>query len=642
MQIVRWKVPRLALDTLRKGTSRFLGLLLIGLLVISFAVWGIADVFTGYGAQTLISVGDTEITAKEYLRAQREVLRGMSAQAGRSLSLQEAREQGLARRVVERLIGGAAVDTHAKHLGLGITEPALLKEIKRDPAFKDSAGAFSPLAFQQALRTIGLSEQGYLISQRERNMRRQLLSTVGAKVLAPEILVTAMSRFNDETRSLRYVIVEQSSAGSAPEPSENDLKRYYDNHQAKFTEPEFRKLGILAVTPETVRDELNITEEDVKAAYEAAKDKLGTPERRQVQQIIFPDTEAAEAAYKKIQEGMDFSAIAKERGLSDADVNLGNLKRRELADSVVAEAAFALEQDKVSEPVTGKLGGTVLLRVTAIEEGKTPSFEDTKADLEKKILAQRAEGLIFDLHDRIEDERAAGASLAEIATKLKLDQKVIDQLDRKGQTPDGSTPELPSKEELLNFVFTTDVGVENDPLDLKDQGMIWYEVLGLTPRKVKPFDQVKDEVAKDWRSDKDRSRLAKYAQDLVNGLAGGKSLDDLATELNTGILPTEPLKRGGLTVNVLPSAVAQVFTLPEGGYGSARTGTEGQRIVFQVKKVTPPPPLDPQAVAKLKAQLDRFLADDIVAEYFGALENRYGVSLNQAALAKLAGTSDQP
>jgi peptidyl-prolyl cis-trans isomerase D len=387
---------------------------------------------------------------------------------------------------------------------------------------------------------------------------------------------------------------------------------------------------------------VNITEEDLKAAYEAEKDKLGTQERRQVQQIIFPDKEAAAAAHKKIQDGTDFTAIAKERGLSDADVNLGNLKREELADSVVAEAAFALEQDKVSEPVTGKLGGTVLLRITAIEEGNTPSFEDAKADLEKKILAQRAEGLIFDFHDRIEDERAAGASLAEIATKLKLDQKVIDQLDRKGQTPDGSTPELPGTEEMLNLVFTTDIGVENDPLDLKDQGMIWYEVLGVTPRKVKPFDQVKDEVAKDWQRDEDRSRLAKYTEDLVNGLAGGKSLDDLATELNTDILPTEPLKRGGLTVNVMPSAVAQVFTLPEGGYGSARTGTAGQRIVFQVEKVTPPPPLDPQAVQRLKAQLDRFLADDIIAEYFGALESRYGVSLNQAALAKLAGTSDQP
>lgn len=642
MQIVRWKVPRLALETFRKGTSRFLGLLLIGLLVVSFAVWGIADVFTGYGEQTLIRVGDTEIRAQEYLRAQRDVLRGMSAQAGRSLSLQEAREQGLAKRVVERLIGGAAVDTHARHLGLSITEPALLKEIKRDPAFKDSAGAFSPLAFQQALRTAGLTEQGYLNSQRERNLRRQLLSTVGAKVLAPEILITAMSRFNDETRSLRYVLVEQSSAGSAPEPSEGDLKRYYDNHQAKFTEPEFRELSILAVTPETVRDKVDITEEDVKAAYEAEKDKLGTPERRQVQQIIFPDKAAAEAAQKKIHEGTDFTAIAKERGLSDADVNLGNLTRKEFADSIVAEAAFALEQDKLSEPVTGKFGGTVLLRVTAIEEGNTPSFEDAKGDLEKKILAQRAEGLIFDLHDRIEDERAAGASLAEIATKLKLDQKIIDQLDHKGQMPDGSTPELPGKEELLNGVFTTDVGVENDPLDLKDKGLIWYEVLGVTPRKVKPFDQVKDEVAKDWQRDEDRNRLAKYAQDLVNDLAGGKSLDDLATELNTQVLPTEPLKRRGLTVNVMPAAVAQAFTLPENGYGSARTGTEGQRIVFQVEKVTPPPPLDPRAVARLKAQLDRFLADDIVAEYFGALENRYGVSLNQVALAKLAGTSDQP
>jgi peptidyl-prolyl cis-trans isomerase D len=151
-----------ALDTLRKGAGRFFGLILIGLLVVSFAVWGIADIFTGYGSQTLIRVGDTEINQQDYLRAQQEVLRSMSQQAGRSLSTQEARALGLDTRVLERLIGGAAVDTHAKHLGLGISDETLLAQIMKDPAFQDPTGTFSPIAFQATLRNIGMSEPGYV------------------------------------------------------------------------------------------------------------------------------------------------------------------------------------------------------------------------------------------------------------------------------------------------------------------------------------------------------------------------------------------------------------------------------------------------------------------------------------------------
>jgi peptidyl-prolyl cis-trans isomerase D len=172
-------------DSLRKGAARAFGLVLMGLLVISFAIWGIADIFRGYGSQTLIEVGDTEITPQEYTRAQQDVLRVMSSNAGRSLSLQEAREAGLENRVLERLIGGAAVDSHAKDLGLGVSDKALLENIMKDPAFQDSTGNFSALAFQQALRNLSLSEQGYLASERERNLRRQLLATIGKAPVAP-------------------------------------------------------------------------------------------------------------------------------------------------------------------------------------------------------------------------------------------------------------------------------------------------------------------------------------------------------------------------------------------------------------------------------------------------------------------------
>ncbi|HKB22187.1 MAG TPA: peptidyl-prolyl cis-trans isomerase [Methyloceanibacter sp.] len=632
----------MALDSLRKSAGGVIGVIFVLLLIASFIIWFPAGWFQGFGSQDLITVGDTKIGPREYMRAQQDVLRAMSSQAGRSLSLQEARALGLDSRVMERLIGGAAVDAHARALHLAIGDTAILDEIMKDPAFKDPSGNFSPALFQQTLQAMGINEQGYIDSLRERNLRRQILSTVGKVAAGPDVLVTALNNFNGETRTLRYVLVPQSAAGTIPDPTDEDLKRYYDNHRGKFTQPEYRKIGVLAVTPETVKNEVQIKDSDVRAAFEASKDQLGTPEKRHVQQISFPDKAAADAAYQKIQSGTDFAAVAKEQGVSDADIDLGKVTRAELADPAMGDAAFKLEQNKVSEPITGSLGSVVLLRVTEIEPGKSPSFEEAKADLEKKILKERASGAIFDLHDKIEDQLASGSKLSEIADKLKLNYVLIDQVDRQGKKPDGSTVTLPAQKDVLNAVFSTDVGVENDPIDAKDDGVIWYEVLGVIPEQLKPFDQVKDEATKDWKTEEVHTQLAKYTQDLVNSLSGGKSLEDVAKDLNQQVLTSDPLKRDSITVNVLPAAVAQAFSLPEKGYGSAPSGVEEGRIVFQVDKVTPPPQLNPSETARLKQQIGQLIGEDVVAEYFSALENRYGVSVNEQALAKLVGTSEEP
>lgn len=633
----------MALDTLRKGVARTLGLILVGLLVISFAVWGIADIFTGYGQQTLIRVGDTELNQQDYARAQQEVLRSMSQQAGRSLSLQEARAAGLDTRVLERLIGGAAVDTHAKHLGLGVSDDALLAQITNDAAFQDGSGNFSPLAFQAALRNIGMNEAGYLYTLREQNLRRQLLVTVGEVANSPKALIDALNQFNEERRALKYVLVPKSAAEAIGEPTEVELKKYYDNHVATFTQPEYRTVGMLAVTPETVKDQLNIGEADIKAAYEAKKDELGSPERRRLQQIALPNMDEAKKAHEKISAGTDFIEAAKELGLSETDIDLGLVSRKDLADTAIAEAAFKLEKDAVSQPIVGNLGSVVLVRVTEIEPGKIPAFEEAKADLEKEILKDRASGAIFDVHDQVEDELAGGSTLEETAGKLKLDYQVIDQVDREGRKPDGSSVTLPAQKELLIGVFATDAGIENDPIDARDEGVIWYEVLGVTPQQLQPFDQVREQVEKDWRADATRNQVAKFTQGLVTQLSSGsKTLDDVATELNTEVLPTTPLKREDITVNVLPPAVAQAFTLPKGGFGSAPSGVDDGRIVFQVDDIVAPPAIDERTLKVLQSRIGLLLSEDTIAEYFSVLESRYGVSVNQQALARLVGSSEEP
>ena len=617
------------------------GMILMGLLVFSFAIWGIADIFRGYGRQSLIRVGDIEIHLQDYSRAEHEAMRAMSADAGRNLSKQEAMKMGLENRVLERLIGGAAVDNHAQDLGLGMSQDAVLEQIKKDPTFQDPTGNFSPLALASILQSLNMSEQGYISEQRERDLRRQLIGTVGDTAPAPQILLDALVRYNDEQRTLRYVLVPLSAAGTAKEPTEEELKAFYDNHHAKFTLPEYRKIGVMAVTPETVKDQVTITDDDLKAAFEKEKDKLGKPEKRHVQQITFPDQAAAEAVAQRIQSGTDFAAIAKEQGLSDADFDLGTLTRNEMADATIADEAFKLDKDKVSAPVTGKLGKVVLLRVTEIEPGEVVTFEQAKPNLEKGVLKDRAERLILDLRDKIEDERASGSKLSEVADKLKLTYQTVEAVDRKGQAPDGSAITLPAETELLEAAFATDTGVENDPIEPKDLGIIWYEVLGETPEQLKPFDQVKDEVTKAWGEDEARNRLAKYSQELVTSLNGGKTLDDLAKELNTEILTTEPLKRADLSVNIMPATMTQAYLLPKGGFGTAASGSDDKRVVFQVDTILPPKELEAPAASAIKRQLDVLVSDDIIGEYFSALEKRYGVSVNEAALNKLAGGEEQ-
>jgi peptidyl-prolyl cis-trans isomerase D len=631
-----------ALDTLRKSAGGVIGVGFVLLLIASFIIWFPAGWFQGYGAQDIITVGDMKIGPQEYMRAQQDVLKEMSSQAGRSLSLQEARALGLDRLALERLAGGAAIDMHTRALKLSISDAALLEDIMNDPGFKDATGNFSPGAFQQALYALNMNEQSFLASMRERNLRLQILATIGEVVNTPTMLVNALNSFNGESRTLRYVLVPSSAAGTIPDPGDEDLRRYYENHRSKFTQPEFRKVGVLAVTPEAVKDQVQITEADIKAAFEARKDKLGKPEKRLIQQLPFPDLAAANAAYQKIQSGTDFLAIAKEQGLSDSDIDLGSLSRADLADPAIAEAVFALEPNTVSQPVTGKLGSIVLLRVTATEPGKTPNFEEAKADLEKALLKERAASVILDLHDKIEDQLASGATLAEIADKLKLSYQQVDQVDREGRKPDGSMVTLPAQKELLNAVFATDAGVENDPIDAQDDGVIWYEVLGVVPEQLKPFDQVKDEVAKDWRAEETRTKAAKYAQDLVNSLNGGKTLEDIAKDLNVEVLTSDPLKRESITVNVLPASVAQAFALPEKGYGSGPSGVDEGRILFQVDKVTPPEPLSEKDLERLNKQVGLLMSQDSIEQYSEALENRYGVTVNQQALAKLIGRDEEP
>ena len=359
---VKLKDAGTMLDTLRRGAGSWIAKIFIGLLVLSFAVWGIADIFRGYGSTNLAKVGDSEISTETYRLAYQNEIRTFSRRLRQQLTNEQARALGLDQRVLALLIGEAAMDAHAKSLNLGITKKAVATEIVNTPALQDSAGAFSQARFQQLLRSTGFSEQGFIEQRRLETIRAQLSGALLSDITPPTTMLSASYNFSEETRKLRYFILPRSAVGKIAEPSEEQLRDYYKSQPVAFTAPEYRKVAFLVLSPKVIKDKIVVKDEEITEAFEARRSTYITPERRQILQITYPDALAAKAAAEKIKNEQDFINAAKARGFEKEDISLGLLSKTQMADTIIAEAAFALEAGKVSKPVTGNLA-TVLVFV---------------------------------------------------------------------------------------------------------------------------------------------------------------------------------------------------------------------------------------------------------------------------------------
>src|SRR5581483_11800118 len=167
--------------------------------------------------------------------------------------------------------------------------------------------------FQAIIRNFGYSEARYLADQKRVSLRRQLAGTISAGLAPSNTLMEALSRFQNEKRSAEYVRLGEAQAGTIDPPSPETLASYFDEHKAQFRAPEYRKIAFVAITPEDVGKWSDISDEDAKKLFEQRKERLGTPEKRQVSQIVFPNAADAQAARDRIASGTSFEDIAKER-----------------------------------------------------------------------------------------------------------------------------------------------------------------------------------------------------------------------------------------------------------------------------------------------------------------------------------------
>jgi peptidyl-prolyl cis-trans isomerase D len=629
---------------MRKASSNWLGKIIMavvmGVLIISFGVWGIADIFKGFGQSTLATVGRTEISINEFRQLYTDRLQQIGRQFGRPLTMDQARAFGLDRQVLMQTIADAALDEEARRIGLGQSDAETMRMIVNDPNFKGVGGSFDPNRFQATIRQIGFSEQRYVAEQRRLSLRRQIAGTISSGLEPPKVLIEALSRFQNEQRSIEYVKLDAAQAGPIDPPSPETLAGYFDDHKTQFRAPEYRKISFVAITPEEIGKWSEVSDEDARKIFEQRRDKLGTPEQRQVSQIVFPNAEEALSARGRIASGTSFEDLAKERGLNPSDVDLGMVAKTGIIDTAIADAAFSMPSGEVSQPVQGRFG-VALVKIGRIEPGVQPTYDSVASNLKKEIATERARSKVAELRDKMEDERGGGAGVIEAAQKLGLSAVTIDAVDRSGRLPNGQLiASIPRGLDVVSQAFNSDVGVDNDPISFNG-GNVWYDVLGVTPSRERGLDEVKDQVEARWRDDQIASQLRAKATEMVQKLDHGGNFADEAAAVGSKVEAASGFRRDASPPGVAASAITAAFRTAKDGVGQTAGSGGNEWIVFRVTDVSVPPvDLASDDIKKLKETLQRGLTDEQVAQYVTKIESDIGTSINTAAFAQVTGANN--
>jgi peptidyl-prolyl cis-trans isomerase D len=613
---------------------------LLGVIILSFALWGIGDIFRGFGANNLARVGGVEIGADTLRNAYQAELQKMQRAEHRNITNEEAHEYGLDRQVLSQLVNEAALDDQARRLGLAISDEDIKKTIINDDNFKGMTGRFDRQAFDAFLRDEGLTEKIYVRQQRRVHLRRQIVDTLTNGVQLPKALLEAIFRFQMETRSVDYIVFSAASAGPLLAPTQEDLQTYFEINRQLYVTPEYRSLVVVAVTPASIAKPDEVSDADAQNRYEEVKDeRFGAPEKREVEQILFASDAEAKEARARLDTGKTFDDLMAEKNLTAKDASLGTVARTGLIDKNVADAAFSLKEGEVSGPVKARFG-TVILRVGKIVASTVKPYSGVAAELKHEIALQRAQSDIARLHDAIEDQRTSGKSLTEAAKSVGLEARVIAAIDAMGNDPQGvPVKDLVDGAALLKAAFASDIGVDNDTLRVQGGGYQWFEVARIDKAREKTFDEAKAEVEKAWREDKAGKLLSAKTAELVKKLDAGESMAAIgAAEGNLAVKHADGVRRGpssGLPLNV----VTQIFNVGVHRAGSAAS-EDGGRTLFQVVDSTTPA-FDPEAaeLANIKGDVKRGFDGDVITQYLAKLESDIGVNLNAKVYSAATGVS---
>lgn len=622
------------LQSIRSKTASWTVKLLFALLVLSFAVWGIEDMFRGgTSSDIVIKVEDIEVPARQVNERLQSEIATLRQRFGQTITTEQARQLGLLDTVIDSMATDAVFLAFARDRGIVVTDAMVRDAIASEPAFRGPDGTFSRDRFVAALRSVGMTEEGYIQTMRRELMRQNVINATLASASAPDILVDRLYRHRAEKRVADLLFVANSAMQDVAAPTEAELAEFHKTNERRYLAPEYRSVSYVTLTAEALAAEILIPDEELRREYEARAAGYATPETRDLSQMLFADEEKAKQAATALAAGQDFAAVAQERaGTGPGDLTLAGVSRGDLVGGL-GDAVFALPQGGISEPLSSPFGWHIF-RVDAIKPAATRGFDEVRGELRAEMAQDRALDQLFEMANRLEDGLASGATLEETAQTLNVPVRKLENITRAGQTANGTdVTGLPAPERFLEAAFQTAQGQPSDTIEGQDGSFTVLRVDSVTEPAVRAFDSVREQIREDVLAERRAEAARQKAEALAEQIKAGTAIAEAARSAGISSATTAPFTRDGQGLENLPrSLAAAAFRLATGAVQVV--GAQDGQYVMVLKEIRPADPAQAEdgALDRLRQSLSQGMGNDLYASLTAGLRQAYPVKVDQAVI----------
>ncbi len=591
---------------------------LLALLILGLGGFGAVNL--SGNVRTVGVVGDKTISTDQYARELQQQIRAIQQQTGEQMNFQQAQAIGLDRAVLQRLVRLRALDNETDQMGLSIGDENLRGRIIDISSFQGVDGKFDREGYRFALQQAGITEAEFETSLREEAARTLLQGAITGGVKMPSAYAQTLVDYVSEKRSFTWAtLTEDDLTAPIPAPTDAELQAYYEAHPDQFRLPASKSITYVILTPNDLLDEVQVTEEELRQAYDERSAEFIQPERRLVERLVFADQEAADQAAAALEvDGTTFEALVQERGLTLSDIDMGDVDRLQL--DAAGEAVFSADVGDVVGPQPTDLG-PALFRVNGILPSLSTSFEEARPALQQDLAGDRAARLVEVRARDLDDQLAGGATLEQIAEDSKMKLGTIEWTEN-------------SSEDIAAYQGFRDaaaaLGAQDFPkIAQLDDGSVFAMRLDDTkPERPNPFSDAREQVLADWTADKLIDALSAQAETLKTGLANGEDftalgLDPIEEQDRTRDAFIEGTPEDFMTT-VFSDAPGDISILPgDASVTIVRVdGVSGAQDTAQTK----------QLMTQLSSQLDQQLSNDLFALYAQDVVRRAEPRVDQQAV----------
>lgn len=347
-------------------------------------------------------VGDLTIGRYDFAEKVQQQIQRFTAESEGKISREQILNAGIPQMVLEQMIQEILLNLESKNLGITVSDEAIRVQIQSIKAFQNKNGVFDRTLFTQILRSMNMSEDAFIEEVRGELTREQLADAIVVGTYLPDTMIDQLFEAQYQFRQASMLLISLAAMPVPPTPSDAVLEAFYNDSQKEFKTPELRTLTVFLIDPTQLVANLQVTEDDIQALYEAKKKSLDNKSLAEVKPAIIAELQkdkANEAAFKLTQElddkiagGATLEELAptvpggkllklenvSRSGLEKGDVPSPQLpKNQELAQEIL-QAGFALDEASDTPFTQTKAGDYYMVRVDKISPPSLPAFAEIK------------------------------------------------------------------------------------------------------------------------------------------------------------------------------------------------------------------------------------------------------------------------